>query len=62
MSPFGVTRVTFAVTPSAPSTRSMRSVEMSFVLRLMLAVTRVREVCASAEGGGRSSCAIGLDA
>ena len=36
--------VIFASTPSLPTTRSMRSVEMSFVFRFIIAVTRVREV------------------
>jgi hypothetical protein len=39
--------VIFAETPSAPSTRSIKSVEMSLVFRLMRAVTRVRDVPAS---------------
>jgi len=33
-----------ACTPSEASTRSMRSVEMSWVLRFTMAVTRVRDV------------------
>jgi hypothetical protein len=35
----------FACIPSEPNTRSMRSVEMSLVLRFRIAVTRVRDVC-----------------
>ncbi len=37
-------KVTLADTPSAPSTRSIKSVEISLVCRFMIAVIRERDV------------------